>query len=261
MSKVPPPPDHSAKKRKSNGGNISCFFKKEHDEHSSACEFVLQNHESIEPVGFKMLRRDAAAVSEQLDLAVVAEEWTEARSLKLEFDSIFSSAELEEKLYNKSIFCIPHNRNRYELFSKKRDLDKLEYYSNLINESVSYLTRVPDEDKVVDALSVDSDSDQDDSDIATAQVVFPGDEDADEEEADVVVIDPTGPSLPLPPLPHPKIPNMFRDEDDEIVDDVDDADEMPFSAENNTKEGIGDSEYLPDKPVKKSLRSHFNTKG
>ena len=63
-----------------------------------------------------MLRRDAANASEQLDLAVAAEEWTYARSLKVEFDRLCSAAELEEKLYNKNIFCIPHTRNRYEIF-------------------------------------------------------------------------------------------------------------------------------------------------
>ena len=134
----------------------------------------------------------------------------------------------------------------------------MEYYSDVINASESYLELVPAEDRVVDALSVDSTSDEDDNDIATAEVVLPGDDDVDEEDAVVEVFDPTGSPLPLPPLPPPKTRDIFCEGGDEIGND---ADDMSSSSGNDIKDDSGDSEYLPDEPVKKSLRSHFNGKG
>ena len=264
MSKPPPPcldSKPSAKKQRS--GEIGAFFKKESDVHKASCDFVLKHHESTEPVGFKMLRRRGKVASEELNAAIANEDWDTAKVHRDELDKLLQQAEHEDQLYQKSICCRQHAQNRYNLFLKKRDIERLKYYSNVKNASESYIFRVPKDEKIEDVSSgPDTDTDEDgneDDAVPLAKVVLSSDE--DDASMEEVAADLGG--APLPPLP-PAIPamNVFDDEDDLLCDLIrDDPDDIPSGSEDDRKEDIFDPNSLPDSGENKSLRGLFNSTG
>ena len=221
----------------------------------ASCDFVLKNHDIRVPLGFKYLREEVKAASEQLDLCITTGDWETAKEHQQEFDRLSAEAELEEQLYLKSIFCLQHAENRYAIFLKKRDLLKLEYYSKVKKASDHYLSVVPHEDKVGDIASEASESGEDServaTGVATAEVVIPGEDDSSEDEAGVGAYIPRRECPRLPALPRPQ--NCFSD---------DDADNISSASEGDMKLGNTDSEYQPTEARKGSgLRSNFVTTG